>query len=211
MSLLCLLGTTIACAIMTWTEKRASEGTSSAAPSTKKGKTPSEEGLLRGFVPERNLSLIDTGIIPSLTQLRDYITSHDLHGLANLNTKDKEEVVREFYQNFPRSTASTASEVTVRVRGRQVKLSLAILEEVIGLPHVEEEEEVEYFEEILGVGIGDLADATYVDPTSLTSQRVQRIQSGTFQHIYRVYWTLVRNNILQLPNTQRYSRIVIDY
>ena len=115
--------------------------------------------------------------------------------------------MREFYQNFPRSTTSTASEVTVRVRGRQVKISLAILEEVIGLPYVEEEEEVEYFEEILGVGVGDLADATYVDPTSLASQRVQHIQSGAFQHIYRVYWTLVRNNILP---TSQHSEVPED-
>ena len=192
---------------MSRTGKRASEGTSSAAPSTKKGKAPSEEGPLRGFVPERNLSLIDTDTIPSLTQLREYITSHDLQGLASLNTKYKEEVVREFYQNFPRSTASTAREVTVRVRGKQVRLSLAILEEVIGLPHVTEEEEVDYFEEILGVGVSDLADATYVDPTSLASQRAQRIQSGAFQHIYRVYWTLVRNNILP---TSQHSEVPED-
>jgi hypothetical protein len=155
---------------------------------------------VRGFVPERNLSLIDSGSIPSLTQLREYITSHDLQGLAHLNTKYKEEVVREFYANFPRSTSNTAEEVTVRVRGKQVRVSLAILEEILGLPHVDEDEEVEYFEEILGMTVGDLADTTYVDPTTLASQRVQRIQSGAFQHIYRVFWTLVRNNIL--PTSQ---------
>ena len=165
---------------MAQTGKRATEETSSAVPSTKKGKTPSEEVPIRSFVPERNLSLIDSGTIPGLTRLREYITSHNLHGLANLNTKYKEEVVREFYQNFPRSTASTADEVTVRMRGKQVKITLAILEEVIGLPQVDEEEEVEYFEEILGMGIEDLADTTYVDPPSLASQRVQRIQSGEF-------------------------------
>ena len=64
----------------------------------------------------------------------------------------------------------------------------------------DEDEEVEYFEEILGMKVGDLADTTYVDPTTLASQRAQRIQSGAFQQIYRVYGTLVRNNIL--PTSQ---------
>ena len=117
-----------------------------------------------------------------------------------MNTKYKEDVVREFCQNFPRSTASTTDEVTVRVRGKQVRISLAILEEVLELPHVDEEAEEEYCDEIVGMSITDLADTTYVDPTSLASQRAQRIQSGAFQHIYRVYWNLVRNNIL--PTSQ---------
>ena len=95
----------------------------------------------------------------------------------------------------------------MRVRGKQVRLSLALFEEVIGLPHVTEEDEVDYFEEILGVGVSDLADATYVDPTSLDSQRALRIQSGAFQHIYLVYWTLVRNNILP---TSQHSEVPKD-
>lgn len=184
---------------MTRVGKRASEGTSSAAPS-KRGKSPSEEGPMRGFIPERNLSFLETGRIPSLTQLREYLTSHDLRGLGNLNTKYKEEVVREFYRNFPRSTASTATEVSVRLRGKLVRVSIDVIEEVLGLPHVSEEEEDAYFEEIVGMTVGDIAEATYVDPTSLASQRVQRILSGAFQHVYRVYWTLVRNNIL--PTSQ---------
>lgn len=56
-----------------------------------------------------------------------------------------------------------------------MKISLAILEEVLGLLHVNEEEEVEYFEEILDMKVGDLADTTYVDLTSLAFQRVQHI------------------------------------
>lgn len=72
--------------------------------------------------------------------------------------------MRDFYHNFPKSTSIKASEVSVRVRGKQVKVSLAIIEEVLGLPHVSDEEEDDYFEEIR-----DLANITYKNPSSLSS------------------------------------------
>lgn len=64
---------------------------------------PSEEGPLCDFIPKRNISLIDSGTIPNLTQFRKYVTSHKLHRLVNLNTKYKDEVMWEFYQKISRS------------------------------------------------------------------------------------------------------------
>lgn len=45
-------------------------------------------------------------------------------------------MVRDFYHNFLESTSIKASEVSVRVRGKQVMISLNIIEKILGLPYM---------------------------------------------------------------------------